>query len=106
MCIRDSFTPREISVPASKLVELRYDVKDDDQVVELAPQDIILSEDCGEWLLRVSKFIDDLLVKYYKRPPYYEADSKEELIGALVICLLYTSDAADDLTRVDLGGRR
>src|SRR5665811_2177752 len=23
----------------------------------------------------------------------------------LVICLLYTSDAADDLTRVDLGGR-
>ena len=81
------FTPREISVPASKLVELGYNVKADDQVVELAPQDIILSEDCGEWLLRVSKFIDDLLVKYYKRPPYYKADSKEDLIGALVIGL-------------------
>src|SRR5665811_2501776 len=26
--------------------------------------------------------------------------------GLKVICLLYTSDAADDLTRVDLGGRR
>src|SRR5665811_533129 len=26
--------------------------------------------------------------------------------GDLEICLLYTSDAADDLTRVDLGGRR
>src|SRR5665811_1614931 len=24
----------------------------------------------------------------------------------LIACLLYTSDAADDLTRVDLGGRR
>jgi DNA polymerase II large subunit len=81
------FTPREISVPVSKLVELGYDVKDDDQVVELAPQDIILSEDCAEWLLRVSKFIDDLLVKYYKRSPYYEAASKEDLIGALVIGL-------------------
>jgi DNA polymerase II large subunit len=81
------FTPREISVPASKLVELGYNVKADDQVVELAPQDIILSEDCGEWLLRVSKFIDDLLVKYYKRPPYYKAGSKEDLIGALVIGL-------------------
>ena len=23
-----------------------------------------------------------------------------------MVCLLYTSDAADDLTRVDLGGRR
>ena len=26
--------------------------------------------------------------------------------GVTHICLLYTSDAADDLTRVDLGGRR
>src|SRR5665811_2590463 len=26
--------------------------------------------------------------------------------NALCVCLLYTSDAADDLTRVDLGGRR
>src|SRR5665811_1371678 len=26
--------------------------------------------------------------------------------GPLEVCLLYTSDAADDLTRVDLGGRR
>src|SRR5665811_1267518 len=26
--------------------------------------------------------------------------------GKYYICLLYTSDAADDLTRVDLGGRR
>ena len=32
------------------------------------------------------------------------------LVGAIIAesltCLLYTSDAADDLTRVDLGGRR
>src|SRR5665811_546116 len=26
--------------------------------------------------------------------------------GTYEVCLLYTSDAADDLTRVDLGGRR
>src|SRR5665811_1329421 len=26
--------------------------------------------------------------------------------GPISLCLLYTSDAADDLTRVDLGGRR
>ena len=26
--------------------------------------------------------------------------------GICISCLLYTSDAADDLTRVDLGGRR
>src|SRR5665811_549003 len=27
-------------------------------------------------------------------------------VAYLITCLLYTSDAADDLTRVDLGGRR
>src|SRR5665811_2638849 len=27
----------------------------------------------------------------------------EKLLAAALICLLYTSDAADDLTRVDLG---
>src|SRR5665811_2616030 len=30
----------------------------------------------------------------------------EEMLAAIRTCLLYTSDAADDLTRVDLGGRR
>src|SRR5665811_2626579 len=28
------------------------------------------------------------------------------LASRILVCLLYTSDAADDLTRVDLGGRR
>src|SRR5665811_2536855 len=28
------------------------------------------------------------------------------VVSPLISCLLYTSDAADDLTRVDLGGRR
>ena len=32
--------------------------------------------------------------------------SKVALITKPITCLLYTSDAADDLTRVDLGGRR
>src|SRR5665811_2517966 len=30
----------------------------------------------------------------------------EKLMAVVRTCLLYTSDAADDLTRVDLGGRR
>src|SRR5450756_579170 len=32
--------------------------------------------------------------------------SADEFVGKLKICLLYTSDAADDLLCVDLGGRR
>src|SRR5665811_1327460 len=32
--------------------------------------------------------------------------SLSEQAELAIVCLLYTSDAADDLTRVDLGGRR
>ena len=34
------------------------------------------------------------------------AHERGDLDGAVVGCLLYTSDAADDLLCVDLGGRR
>src|SRR5665811_2434066 len=33
-------------------------------------------------------------------------NSEEPVVLDVRVCLLYTSDAADDLTRVDLGGRR
>src|SRR5665811_717572 len=36
--------------------------------------------------------------------PFYVSPQNDA--GYDVACLLYTSDAADDLTRVDLGGRR
>src|SRR5450756_2213678 len=36
----------------------------------------------------------------------WEAPSGDERRGTVVVCLLYTSDAADDLLCVDLGGRR
>src|SRR5665811_481882 len=35
-----------------------------------------------------------------------EAGIQQVTSTVLWVCLLYTSDAADDLTRVDLGGRR
>src|SRR5665811_2609733 len=42
-------------------------------------------------------------VNNHRNEMAYRGDSVDALIK---ICLLYTSDAADDLTRVDLGGRR
>src|SRR5665254_17444 len=40
------------------------------------------------------------------RRPHPIKDTRNPLLRAISDCLLYTSDAADDLTRVDLGGRR
>ncbi len=88
------FKPREIGVPIEKLKELGYDVDrhgspliDENQMIELKPQDLILSKDAARYLLRAANFVDDLLVKYYGAGPYYRASSTEDLVGHLVIGL-------------------
>jgi DNA polymerase II large subunit len=88
------FRPREIGVPVERLRELGYTVdyvgqplERDDQIVELKVQDLLLSRACVEYLLRASKFVDELLQKFYGLPPYYNATWPADLIGHLVIGL-------------------
>jgi DNA polymerase II large subunit len=86
--------PKEIGVPVEKLKGMGYDkdvygkpLVDQNQILELKVQDIVVSKDCGEYLLKTAGFIDDLLTKYYKVDPYYNISSISELIGKLVIGL-------------------
>jgi DNA polymerase II large subunit len=88
------FRPREIGLPVERAREMGYTVaadgsplEDGNQVVELRPQDIIPSYDCGDYLVRTARFMDDMLVKLYGLPPYYDAQRKEDLIGHLTIGL-------------------
>ncbi|MGB4051145.1 MAG: DNA-directed DNA polymerase II large subunit [Methanoculleus sp.] len=88
------FRPDEIGVPVDRLRKLGYvhdiygqDLIEPDQVLELRHQDILVSEDCGEWLVRVAKFIDDLLVKVYGLEPFYRAEEPLDLVGHLLIGL-------------------
>ncbi len=88
------FKPKEIGVSVEKLRELGYThdfegrpLERDDQIVELKVQDIILSHEAGKYLLRVARFIDDLLEKFYGLPRFYNAEKMEDLIGHLVIGL-------------------
>ncbi len=86
--------PKEIGVPVSKLKELGYvndaygkPLVEDSQVLELKVQDIVVSKDCAEYLLKTARFIDDLLTRYYKVEPYYNIQDTDGLIGKLVIGL-------------------
>jgi len=88
------FIPREIGTPVERLHELGYTkdlagqpLDDDDQVVELKVQDILLSDNAAEYLLDASKFVDDLLQKFYGIQPYYNASSREGLVGHMVLGL-------------------
>ena len=46
-----------------------------------------MNEKAGEYLLRVSNFIDDELDQIYGEDRYYNASNKEDLIGMLAIGL-------------------
>lgn len=88
------FRPREIGTSIDKLRSLGYEYDSagnplisDDQVVELLPQDIILSENSIDFFIRLSQFIDDLLIYLYGMRPFYNARGKDDLIGHLFITL-------------------
>ncbi len=92
------FKPKEIGVSVKKLRELGYttdihgnELVDENQIVELMPQDIIISDNddfsAAEYLVNVANFVDELLVKFYKLEPFYNVKTKEDLVGHLVIGL-------------------
>ena len=88
------FKPKELNLSLEKIKELGYtidylgkEIKSEDQILDIFPQDIIVDDHCGEYFLRVSKFIDDELEKFYEVPRYYNLKTKDDLIGHLVIGL-------------------
>jgi len=92
------FTPDEVQAPVSILKKLGYTedwkdkpLKSGDQLLALKPQDVVISdhgeESATKYLLNATKFIDELLEKYYKLKPYYNAKKKTDLIGKMVIGL-------------------
>ncbi len=88
------FIPREIGVSAEKIKELGYAedyngdiLANEDQILELHVQDIIISRNAAPYLIRVTRFLDQLLQKFYELPPYYNVKKEEDLLGHLVIGL-------------------
>ena len=92
---------KEISVNVEKLRELGYEkdiygneLVNEEQIFELKPQDIVipcspetLDEKCDDVLFKVTKFIDELLVKLYKCDSFYNLQNKKDLVGHLVVGL-------------------
>ncbi|MBD3209780.1 DNA polymerase II large subunit [Candidatus Micrarchaeota archaeon] len=100
------FSPRDIGTPVEKLRELGYEkdyhgspLERDDQLLVLKHQDVILSERGADYLARVSRFIDEMLVNVYGMQSFYNVKEKEDLIGHLTMGLSpHTS--AGILTRI------
>ena len=59
----------------------------EDQIFELFIQDIIIPNETAECLVKIAHFTDDLLVYLYNEKPYYQFNSKTNLIGQLIVGL-------------------
>jgi DNA polymerase II large subunit len=88
------FKPKQIDTSIELLRKIGYkkdingkELKNDNQTLEIFVQDIILPYEGGNYLLKISNYIDELLKKLYKIDSYYNYNNKNDLIGQLVIGL-------------------
>ena len=88
------FRPSEIGTPWKTLLNLGYTMDmdgkplaSDEQVVEIFPQDIILSTNAEDHFSRTCRFVDDELTKMYDMQPFFKYESKQDLVGHLAIGL-------------------
>jgi DNA polymerase II large subunit len=88
------FKPAEVGVSVEKLRRLGYSydvhgvsLTDPDQICELKIQDVVIPRTAGEYFVHVANFIDELLVRVYKLPSYYNIESPDELVGHLLMGL-------------------
>lgn len=97
------FKPSEIGTTVEKLIELGYTfdylgnkLEHPDQILELKPQDFIISDfqdpegaiaSGADYLVNVCKFIDDELTLLYEMDAFYNVKTREDLVGHLMITL-------------------
>ena len=95
------FKPSEVDVTVEKLRELGYShdvegsgLQSAEQMLELKIQDVVLPEGCGDYLVKVSRFIDDLLEKFYGLQPFYSIRDRRDLVGHIILGLAPHTSAA------------
>ncbi len=95
------FKPKEVGTSVEKLKSLGYEfdvygnsIENDNQVIELRPHDILipacpdtLDERGDDVFIKICKFIDELLIRFYKMKPFYNIKKREDLVGHLAVCI-------------------
>jgi len=79
------FKPKEIGITVAQAKELGYDCDDENQVLELKPQDVVIPMNCTEKLVNTTKYVDDLLVTLYEMDRFYNCENYQDLVGHLIM---------------------
>jgi DNA polymerase II large subunit len=88
------FRPRDIKAGIKGLIALGYQtdhegapLENEDQILELKPQDIIVPLDIAGDLVRMAQFVDDELENVYGLRSHYNINDSSDLVGRLAIGL-------------------
>jgi DNA polymerase II large subunit len=64
---------------------LGYTCDNENQVIELMPQDVVVPLNCATNLLNTTKFVDELLITLYDMDSFYNCEKIEDLVGHLIM---------------------
>ncbi|HIE36866.1 TPA: hypothetical protein EYP83_01755, partial [Candidatus Geothermarchaeota archaeon] len=81
------FRVKDIGITVNEARLLGYEVKNEDEILDLYPQDIIIPYTAAKYLINVARYLDELLEKVYGLKPYYNIKKYKDLLGHLVIGL-------------------
>ena len=86
--------PGEVGVSVERLKQLGYThdincvpLTDPNQILELKVQDVVIPKNAAEYFVQIANFIDELLVRVYKLPSYYNVKCPDEMVGQLIFGL-------------------
>ncbi len=79
------FKPKEIGITAQQARDLGYDCNNENQVLELMPQDVVVPLNCSQHLLNTTKFVDDMLIALYDMDSFYNCETIDDLVGHLIM---------------------
>jgi len=95
------FKPSEINASPEKLKELGYKkdihgkpITNENQIIEIFPQDVIIPEESGDFFVGVTRFLDEELEKFYGLKSYFNAKNRNDLVGELILGLAPHTSAA------------
>ena len=88
------FSAAEIGVSTQKLNDLGYyfdkngnPLESPNQCCSLKVHDIVVPEQCGDYFVKVAKFLDELLQTFYGLPAFYNARTRQDIVGQIVVGL-------------------
>ncbi len=88
------FKPVEVGIKIEKLKQLGYShdlygkpLIDSNQIFELKIQDVVIPKTAAKYFIQVANFIDELLIKVYTLPPFYNIKNSVDLIGHSIMGL-------------------